>query len=70
MPKTTHQDRFVREPELLSRYGVSATTIWRWEKAGRFPRRVQLGPNCNGWLESELDAWDAEKVQARDSAVA
>lgn len=37
--------------------GMSDTTIWREEKAGRFPRRVQLTPNRVGWYEDEIEAW-------------
>lgn len=64
------KDRFLRKPEMIKRTGVSDTTLWRWEKAGLFPKRIQLGPNVSGWLESEFDAWKAARVQARDEATA
>ncbi len=37
--------------------GKSRTTIWRWEKAGLFPKHRKIGPNTNGWPESEVNAW-------------
>ena len=58
-------DRFIREPELLKRTGVSSTTLWRWEKKGLFPKRIPLGPNCKGWLESEVNKWFDKKVRER-----
>lgn len=50
-------DRVVRKPELIGRIALSDATIYRMEKAGRFPQRIQLGGNSVGWFESEIDAW-------------
>jgi prophage regulatory protein len=51
--------RYLRQPEVLARIGVSWVTIWRWEKKGEFPRRRLLGGRTVGWLESEIDNWCA-----------
>ena len=40
--------------------------IHRLEKAGKFPRRIQLGPNRVGWLATEVDAWLNERIALRD----
>ena len=37
--------------------GLSRTTLWRLERRGDFPRRVQLGPNSTGWIDSEVEQW-------------
>ncbi len=50
--------KFSRLPEVKARYGVSASTIWRWETKGIFPKRKQLGSNVVGWDDDELDAHD------------
>jgi len=55
--------RLIRKPELLRRVPYSDTTIWREEKAGRFPRRVQLGPGAVGWYEDEIDAWINARIR-------
>ncbi|MFL4468497.1 helix-turn-helix transcriptional regulator [Tateyamaria armeniaca] len=39
--------------------------IGRLEKAGQFPKRVQLGPNRVGWLESEVLDWLNERLAQR-----
>jgi prophage regulatory protein len=31
------------------------------EKRGEFPKRVRLGPNSVGWIESEIDDWLAKR---------
>lgn len=49
--------RIIRKPELLAKIGLSDATIWRLEKANRFPRRIQLGGNSVGWFDNEVDAW-------------
>jgi len=51
------RERIIRKPELLSRIALSDATIWRMERDGRFPKRIQLGGNSTGWIESEIDAW-------------
>jgi prophage regulatory protein len=61
-------DRIIRKPELLEITGVSHPTIWRWEKAGKFPKRLILGPNSSGWLESEVQGWIENKVLNREAS--
>jgi prophage regulatory protein len=58
-------ERYVRLPEVRARLGgVSRTTIWRWQRTGAFPKPIALGPNTVAWLESEVDAWMAERRAA------
>ncbi|WP_171177841.1 AlpA family transcriptional regulator [Ruegeria sp. HKCCD8929] len=40
--------------------------IARLEKAGQFPKRVQLGSNRVGWVESEVLDWLKERILARE----
>ena len=56
--------RIIRKPELMSKIGLSDATIYRMEKAGRFPKRMQLGGNSVGWVESEVLEWvESRKAQ-------
>ena len=50
-------DRIVTKKELRAYVPYTPQHIARLEKKGHFPRRVQLGPNRVGWLESEIKAW-------------
>ncbi len=54
-------DRFMREPEARRITGLSRTTRWRLERAGKFPRKRQISENAKGNLASEIKAWVAEK---------
>ena len=41
--------------------------IARLEKAGQFPKRVILGPNRVGWVESEVLDWLQERLDSRET---
>jgi prophage regulatory protein len=60
------QDRLIRKPELYKTIGLSDATIWRMEKDGKFPKRVQIGGNSVGWLLSEITHWMAQKAAERE----
>lgn len=60
--------RIIRKGELLSILGISDPSLYRWERAGKFPRRLQLGGNSVGWLASEVDAWITAKAATRGDA--
>jgi prophage regulatory protein len=42
--------------------------IYRLEREGKFPKRIQLGPNAVGWIEHEVDAWIESKMAQRENA--
>jgi prophage regulatory protein len=46
----------------------SKVHLWRLERWGKFPKRVTLGQNRHGWLESEIDSWILDRAAARDVA--
>lgn len=49
--------RFLRLKEVVARIGVSWVTLWRWEKAGLFPKRRKIGKHAVAWVEAEIDEW-------------
>lgn len=58
----------LRRPEVEARTGLACSTIYDGIKAGTFPAPIQLGPKAVGWVESEINAWLAARVAARDTA--
>jgi len=54
----------IRRAELRRRVPYSDVHIWRLERAGEFPHRVQLGPNRVAWYEDEIEAWCASRIRA------
>ncbi len=63
---TAQRQRVIRKPELLNMVGLSDPTIWRMEREGSFPKRLRLGGNSCGWLESEVTNWLSERMEARN----
>src|SRR5215468_1669096 len=64
---TTSGTRVLSLQAVLDRVPVSRTTLWRMERAGLFPRRIQVSANRIGWLESDVDAWLDERKPSHDS---
>lgn len=60
--------RFLRLPEVIQISGYRRTTIYEMIKAGNFPAPVHLGPRAVAWVESEVEAWMQERIDARDQA--
>jgi len=50
-------DKLIRRRQVLEIIGLSHTTQWRMEKAGKFPARVKLGTGSVGWHLTEVEEW-------------
>ncbi|WP_411890789.1 helix-turn-helix transcriptional regulator [Yoonia sp. SDW83-1] len=56
---------------ILSKRQVSDLVLYspqhiaRLEMAGKFPKRLRLGPNRVGWLEREILDWIEDKLATR-----
>ncbi|MEM1145603.1 MAG: AlpA family phage regulatory protein [Pseudomonadota bacterium] len=48
---------------MASRYGVSRQTVCRWKNQLEFPRPVKFSSNCTRWKLSDIEAWEASKVE-------
>jgi prophage regulatory protein len=49
--------RMLSEKQVLAIVPVGRTTLYRMEKAGRFPRSTYISPNRRVWFEDEIVAW-------------
>lgn len=61
-------DRLISSKELRQLIPYSLMHIWRMEKAGRFPRRISLGPNRVAWSLSEVADWQEARKAERGVA--
>ena len=51
-------DRFLSVAEAMEIAGVqSRATLWKWGRAGLFPKPRKTGTRKTGYLESELREW-------------
>jgi prophage regulatory protein len=49
--------RMLNEKQVLEIVPVGRTTLYRMEKAGRFPKSTYISPNRRVWFEDEIIAW-------------
>jgi len=59
--------RILSKRQLKELVLYSPQHVARLEKAGQFPKRVQLGPNRVGWVEAEVLDWLDLRLADRDT---
>jgi len=53
----------LRLPDVKARTGLSRSTIYLRISQGTFPAPIALSVRSVGWIESEVDAWIAERIK-------
>lgn len=48
--------------------GLPKSTLYAKVAAGEFPKPIKLGARAVGWLEHDLIAWQARRIEAREAA--
>ena len=61
--------RILSKRQLKELVLYSPQHVARLEKAGQFPKRVQLGPNRVGWVEDEVLDWLQSRLDSREIPV-
>jgi prophage regulatory protein len=58
----------LRLPAVLALVGVGKTTLYRWARAGMFPKPRALTPTRStvAWSAAEVHAWITGKLAAND----
>ncbi len=56
-PGQSSPRRMLSEKQVLEIIPVGRTTLYRMEKAGKFPRSTYISPNRRIWYEDEIIAW-------------
>ena len=59
-------NNIIRLPAVIKKTGLSRSTIYALVSINKFPQRIQLSPRSMGFLESEVDAWLASKIEERN----
>src|SRR4051812_4764161 len=61
-----HSHRLLRLPAVLDRVGISRSQWFLLISLGRAPPPVPLGERSRAWVESEVQAWIAQRIAARN----
>ncbi len=65
MPKQSQARAIIRRPEVRRRTGLSDATLWRYERDGKFPKRIVISESGNvGWFDDEIDHWVHTRIRA------
>jgi prophage regulatory protein len=59
-----------RLPEVLNRTGHKRSEWYRQIASGKAPHPVKLGERASAWVGSEVDAYIAARIAARDAKAA
>ena len=69
LPVPTQQERFIRLPEVMHLCGLSRSTIYDLISRDAFPQQISLGGKNVAWVQSEVSAWMAARIAAREPGV-
>jgi prophage regulatory protein len=58
----------LRRKQVEKRTGLSRSTIYLRIQEGTFPRPIKLGARAVGWLENEIEAWLAARLEIRNNS--
>ena len=54
----------LRLPAVKARTGLSRSTIYLRIAEGDFPKSIRLGGRAVGWIESEIQTWVQQQIDA------
>jgi prophage regulatory protein len=61
-------DRILRIRSVLTRSGLSRSTLYRKIGQGTFPKQVRISEYCCGWRESEINRWISDPIGWRSKS--
>ena len=60
--------RLLRIKEVVSRSGLSKSTVYDASRVGGFPQAVKLSASMSAWVEAEVDRWIADRIAEREAS--
>lgn len=55
---------FLRLNKVIERTGLSKSSLYALIKKGEFPSAVRLADKAVGWVDVEVQAWEAARIKA------
>jgi len=60
-----NQEFILRWPDVKKRVGLGRTHVYQLIVASKFPKQIKLSECASGWVDSEIDQWIEDRIQAR-----
>lgn len=61
-------EQILKMPEVIRSTGLARSTIYKLISENRFPKQIKLTSFSSGWLQSEVEAWIADRIAASRNA--
>jgi len=61
--ETPERLRMLRLPQVCKETGLCRSSIYKLESERRFPSRIRLSGRAVAWIEHEVQAWIAERIE-------
>jgi prophage regulatory protein len=66
----TQPIRMLRLAQVIDTTGLGKTTIYELQAEGDFPMRVKITSHSVGWVEEEVQAWLARRIEGHGPTAA
>ena len=53
----------LRLPEVLTRTGLSRSSLYLEISRGKFPKQIAIGSRTVAWIEEEVEGWILERIK-------
>ena len=58
--------KLLNADQVAAEFGITATTLRRWVKLGKFPVPLNIGEHTTRWRESTISQWLDEQSSSED----
>lgn len=62
--------RLIRRKDVQTKTGLGASSIYAMMKNGEFPQCLNISERRVAWIESEVDAWIANRIAQHKATIA
>jgi predicted DNA-binding transcriptional regulator AlpA len=69
-PAATTARRLLSSRDICAMLGINRVTLYRMERAGRFPASIEISTNRVGWLVEDVERWLASRPRRTRTAEA
>ena len=61
---TEHGPEWLSVEQIAFRFSVSAATVWRWTRDGRFPKPIKVGGRSTRWRRADVEEHENKLAHA------